>query len=98
MKLVILGHFLLFYQKKKPKKQNFEKMKKIAGDIITTHEYQKSQSYDLRVPRYRLRTDRVFCRFRPFFALYLLIDPEKQHFEKNEKSTLKYYHFTHVYH
>ena len=48
LKVVILGHFLFFYQKRGKKKQNFEKMKKIARDIIITYVYQKSQSYDLR--------------------------------------------------
>ena len=35
-KLVIMGHFLPFYTPppKKPKKQNFEKMKKVTGDVI----------------------------------------------------------------
>ena len=35
--LVILGHFLPFYPLKNPKNQNFEKMQKIAGDIIILH-------------------------------------------------------------
>ena len=34
LKLVILGHFLPFYSPKNQKNHNFEKMKKIAGDII----------------------------------------------------------------
>ena len=34
LKLAILGHFLSCYPSKTPKNQNFEKMKKNAGDII----------------------------------------------------------------
>ena len=38
---VILDHFLPFYPLNNPKNQNFEKMKKITGDIIILHVYQK---------------------------------------------------------
>ena len=34
---VILNHFLPFYPSNNLKKQNFEKMKKIPGDIIILH-------------------------------------------------------------
>ena len=44
LKLVILGRFLLFYQKITQKNQTFEKMKKISGYIISNYVYQKSQS------------------------------------------------------
>ena len=38
LKLVIMGHFLPFYSSPKTlKNQNFEKMKKIAGDITILH-------------------------------------------------------------
>ena len=37
LKLVILGHLLPFCPPKNPKNQNFEKMKKLAGDIIILH-------------------------------------------------------------
>ena len=40
--------FFTLIPKENPKNQNIEKMKKIAGDIIITYVYQKSQSYDLR--------------------------------------------------
>ena len=45
LKLVILGHFLPFYSPKHPKKQNFEKMKKIAGDIIILLVRTKNQNH-----------------------------------------------------
>ena len=34
---VVLGHFLPFNPHNDPKNQNFEKMKKIPGDIILLH-------------------------------------------------------------
>ena len=34
---VILGHFLAFYPPNDPENQNFEKMKKMPGDIILLH-------------------------------------------------------------
>ena len=37
MQFFILGHFLRFYSPNSPKNQNFEKMKKTPGDIITLH-------------------------------------------------------------
>ena len=49
---VILDHFLPFYPLNNPKNQNFEKMKKIPGDIIILHVYQKLCSDDVRFLRY----------------------------------------------
>ena len=37
--IVILDHFLPFYPPNKPKNQNFEKMKKLSGDIIILHRH-----------------------------------------------------------
>ena len=41
----ILGHFLLFCLSKNPKNQNFEKMKKFAGDIIILHMCSKNHNH-----------------------------------------------------
>ena len=71
LKLVFLGHFFPFYPLKNPKNQNFENKKKIAGDIIILHVYQKSQLYDVRFLRYRVRQTGFFvilgyfCPFTP---------------------------------
>ena len=43
-----------------------------------TYEYQKPQSYEVRFLRYRVRD--IFCHFRSFFALLLLM--ENQNYEK----------------
>ena len=86
LKLVFLGHFFPFYPLKNPKNQNFENKKKIAGDIIILHVYQKSQLYDVRFLRYRVRQTGFFvilgyfCPFTPPPN-----NPENQNFEKMRK-------------
>ena len=46
LKLVIMGYFLPFYPlPKNLKTQNFEKMKKIAGDIIILHMCTKNYNH-----------------------------------------------------
>ena len=42
-------------------------------------------------------SDRTFCHFGAFFALTPPNNPKNQNFEKYEKTTWRYYHFTHVY-
>ena len=42
-------------------------------------------------------TDKIFCHFRPFFALLPLWQPENSKFWKNEKNTWRCYHFTKLY-
>ena len=44
---VILGHFLPFYPTNKPKKQNFERMKKMSGDIVILHKCNKNHDHML---------------------------------------------------
>ena len=74
------------FTKKNPKNQNFEKMKKIAGNIIITHVYQKSQSYDLRF----LDTEWDRQNFLSFWVIscpfYSPNDPENKNFEKMKKN------------
>ena len=85
LKLVILGHFLLFYFPENPKNQNFAKIKKTAGYITIyigyiTNVCQKPQSYGGRFLRYGVKQIEFFCHFEPFFALIPPNDPEKQNF------------------
>ena len=49
-------------------------------------------------------TDRIFCHFGPFFALYSPPPPpthpnnlKNQNFEKMKKKAWRYHHFTQVY-
>ena len=64
LKLVIMGLFLPFFPLKPPKNQNFEKVKKIAGDIIILHKFIKNHGHEVRFLRYGVRQ-------ADFFALLL---------------------------
>ena len=70
LKLVILGHFLPLYHLKTPKNQNFEKMKKFAGDTIILHMYPKSQSYDVWFLRNGMRQTKNFVILGNFLPFY----------------------------
>ena len=69
-----------------PKNQDFKKWKNF------THVYQKSQSYDVRsgviwsATYIWSATDRIFCHYRPFFALSPPYGPRKSKFEKMKKT------------
>ena len=49
------------------------------------------------VPYIWSTTDRMFCHFGPIFALWAPSQPAKSKFYKNEKNSMRYYHFTHVH-
>ena len=73
LKLVIKGHFLPFYPPPFPlknlKNQSLEKWKKIAGYIIILHICTKTQNH-ITVSEIQSETDKKFCHFGPFFALF----------------------------
>ena len=74
LKSVIMGHLLLFdLPPKKKKTCNFEKLKKLAGDIIILHMCtKKPQSYEVRLLRYRVRQtwfSIILGDFLPFYSL-----------------------------
>ena len=83
---------ICWWTSKIPKNQTFEKMKKIAGDIIILHMcYQKPQSYEVMFLRYEVRLNFssiwiTFCSFNP---LPLPKQPKKTKFWKNFKKYLK---------
>ena len=58
--------------------------------------YQKWQSWCM-VLEISSATDRTFCHFELFFALWPL-PPRKSKFRNNEKQSWRYYHFTLEYH
>ena len=70
LKLAIMGHFSPFtLPPKKPKNQNFEKMIKIAGDIIILYKCTKNHNHIWgTVHEIWSETDRIFCHFGTFFA------------------------------
>ena len=84
---------LLLPPSKNPKTQNFEKIKKKRCCIYHfTYAYQKSQSYEVQLLRYRVR-DRIFCHFGPIFALLPHYWHRKLKFRKNKKKKhWRYYH------
>ena len=65
---VILDHFLPFYPSNNPKNQNFEKMKKLPGDIIILHRCNINDNHMMygswdtehdRLPFYPLTTQKI---------------------------------------
>ena len=70
----ILGHFLPFYPTNNPQNQNFEKMKKLFGDIIILHKFAKKHDHMLyclwHTNTVRCVTDVIFIfHFGLFLAL-----------------------------
>ena len=94
---VILGHFLPFDPPNNLENQNFEKNKKTSGDVIILRLCIKNHNHTM-CGSWDIRHDRIFCHFRPFFALWPAQQPKKSKFCKNENKAWRYYHFTLVYH
>ena len=68
LKLVIMGHFLPFYPPpKNPNNQNFEKMKKIAGDTIILHKVTKNPNH-MRYSSWDMEWGRL--NFLSFWAIF----------------------------
>ena len=65
-----MGHFLPFYPPRSPKNQNFEKMKKIPGDIIILHMCTKNYGHMLYC-FWDMACDRCNCYFS-FWAIFSL--------------------------
>ena len=68
---VILNHFLHFHHATNPKNQNFEKIKKPPGDIITLNMFTINDNHIMYSPEISSMTDKIFCHFGLFFALLL---------------------------
>ena len=73
---------------KNPKNRSFEKMKKIAGDIIILYMYTKNHNH-MRYSSWDKQWDRIICHFGPFFALLhsLPNNIENQNFQKMKKAS-----------
>ena len=90
---VILGHFLPFQPPENLENQNFKIEKNTWRYYHFTHLHHKWQSYDVWFLRYGVQQKEFFVnldRFSPY-------GPKKSKFQKNEKHTWRYYHFTNVY-
>ena len=77
----IKGFFLLFYPINNPKKQNFEKMKKVSGDVIILHVCTKNHDHVVYASWDIECGNIIFCNFGPFFTLFLTIDSENYNLE-----------------
>ena len=55
-------------------------------------------SLPLKTYGYGVRQTKLFCHFRPLFAILPPRNPENQNFEKMKQNIWRYYHLTHVYH
>ena len=84
------------------KNQNFEKMKKLPGDIINLH---RCNINDNSMKYGSWDTDCDGQNFLSFWTIFCTFTPLKTHkitkklkFCKNEKNSWRYYHFTQVYH
>ena len=86
---VILEHFLPFYPPNNPKHQNFEKMKKMPGDIIILQKWTIDDNHMMYCSWMWSMTDRIFCHFGPFFALLPHKNPKNHNFEKLKKKCLE---------
>ena len=90
LKLVILGHFLPFYPPKNPKNQNFEKMKKFAGDFIILHMCTKNHFNHKMYGSWDTVWDRQnFLSFCTTFCLFTLLWTRKIKILKKRKKHLK---------
>ena len=94
----IMGHFLSFHSPDDLENQNFEKLKKLPGDIIILHmcnindNHMMYVSWDMEHNRQNfLSFWTVFCPFTPY-------GQRKSKFWKHETNVWRYHHFTHVYH
>ena len=97
---VILDHFLFFYSPDNLENKYLEKTKKRASNIIILHmcaihgSHMMYGFWDMDCNRQIFCNCGSFYLFLPFYPRYNLKNPN---FEKNEKNTWIYHHFTQVY-
>ena len=93
----LFGLFCPILPPNNPKSQNFEKMKKIPGDISILHKCTINDNYmiygfwDMKCNRY------VFLSFGPFFFLPFNESLKNENFKTDEKNTWRHHYFTQVY-
>ena len=98
---VIILHYELFFalwDPNRPKNENFEKMKKMPGDIILLHMCGKN--YDQMMYRsWDILRNRCNCYFSVWaiFWTYTTLTTRKIKILKKWKNTWRYHHFTYVY-
>ena len=100
---VILGHLLPFDPPNNPKDQNFEKIKKLPGNIIILHlcatndDHMMYDSWDMECNRQKFFSFwTLFCPFSP--PSPTLTTQRIKILKKWKKTLLRYHHFTQVHH
>ena len=92
-----MGYFLPFYPSNSLKNQNFKKMRQTHRDIIILHKCTKIHDHMLNCSWDMVRH---ICNYFSFWAIFCPFTPltaQKSKFQKNEKKSWRYHHFTHVY-
>ena len=83
---VILDYFLHFFHFNNPKNQNFEKMKKMAGDIIISHKCIINNNHMVYGFSEMRRERQKFVILDHFLPFYSPNNPKNQNFEKLKKT------------
>ena len=83
---VILDHFLHFYPPNNPKNQNFEKIKKPPGDIITFHMCTINENHMMYGSWNMEHVKDNFVILDCFLPFYPCNNPKNQNFEKLKKT------------
>ena len=89
--------FLPFYPPKNPKNQNFEKMKKLPGDIFILHKCKINDNHMIHGSWDTERDGQNFLSFWTIFCPFTSPTTQKIKIWKNEKNTYRYYHFTELF-
>ena len=89
---------MLFYHLKTQLIKFMQKRKNYWRYQHLTNINQKSQSYDVRLLRYRVRQTEIFVKFLAIFCSFIPLIIPKTIFFKNETNAWRYYPFTRVYH
>ena len=86
--------FALYLLPNNPENQHFEKMKKASGYVITSNLCNKNHNQMIYA------YSDMECNRHNFLSFWLFSHywPQKSNFQKNVKTTWRYYPFTHVHH
>ena len=86
--------FALYLLPNNPENQHFEKMKKASGYVITSNLCNKNHNQMIYA------YSDMECSRHNFLSFWLFSHywPQKSKFQKNVKTTWRYYPFTHVHH
>ena len=92
-----MGQILPSYPYNGPENQNFEKMKKMPGDIILLHMCTINEDHMIYGSWNKVQQAEFFVTLGHFLPVDHWL-PQKSKFSKIEKQTWRYYHFLNVHH